>query len=192
MTAHSAPSPERPDADRAIGDLLRLGVVRSVDLDAGKVVVAIGDQETPPSDWLMTVGDTTVWIPPTVGQQVLVLCPEADVDQAIVLNGLPSSAFSALFLGLKAAIRFADGAQVDYDPEAAALRVQTPGKVTVVAPGGVAIEGDVGIVGDLSVDGNVSATGTANAAVDVVGAGKSLKGHKHTGGTIDGQTGAPV
>ncbi len=86
------------DPDRTIGALLRVGTVQSVDLEAGKVIVAMGDQTTPLIDWLMLVGDTTLWIPPTVGQQVLVLAPEGDIEQAMVLNGLPSSAFAPLFL----------------------------------------------------------------------------------------------
>ena len=68
------------DPDRTIGALLRVGTVQSVDLEAGKVIVAMGDQTTPPIDWLMPVGDTTLWIPPTVGQQVLVLAPEGDIE----------------------------------------------------------------------------------------------------------------
>ncbi len=170
-----------PDTDRMIGDLLRAGLVESVDLEAGKAVVSFGEQTTPPIDWLMLVGDTTVWIPPTAGQQVLVLCPEGDVEQGVILNGLPSSAFAPLFLGLKNAIRFADGGQVSYDPEAEQLAVQTPGSVAITAQGGVTITGDTTITGDVSITGDVGVSKTLTAATDVVGGGKSLKGHKHTG-----------
>lgn len=187
-----ARNPAGADTDRLIGDLLRVGRVESVDLEAGKAVVSFGDQTTPPSDWLMPVGDTTVWLPPTVGQQVLVICPEGDVEQAVILNGLPSSAFAPLFLGLKNAIRFADGAQVSYDPEAEELDVSTPGRATITAPGGVTINGDATIAGDVAISGDVSVARTLTADDDVVASGKSLKTHKHTGGTISGQTGAPV
>lgn len=172
-----------PETDRTIGDLLRVGLVDSVDLAAGKAVVSFGDQTTPPIDWLMVVGDTTIWIPPTVGQQVLVLTPEGDVDQAMILNGLPSSAFAPLFLGLKNAIRFADGAQVTYDPEGEQLDVQTPGKVNVTAPGGVTITGDTKIIGKLDVTENITTPKTVTGDTDVVFAGKSAKGHKHPAGS---------
>ena len=190
------------DPDRTIGALLRVGTVQSVDLEAGKVIVAMGDQTTPLIDWLMLVGDTTLWIPPTVGQQVLVLAPEGDIEQAMVLNGLPSSAFAPLFLGLVNTIRFKDGAQVSYDPEAERLEVNTPGSVSITAPGGVTIVGDTTITGNVSIDGDTAITGNATidktltATEDVVvavpGAPKSLKAHVHTGGTISGKTGAPV
>ena len=140
------------DPDRTIGALLRVGTVQSVDLEAGKVIVAMGDQTTPPIDWLMPVGDTTLWIPPTVGQQVLVLAPEGDIEQAMVLNGLPSSAFAPLFLGLVNTIRFKDGAQVSYDPEAERLEVNTPGSVSITAPGGVTIVGDANLSGHVAAD----------------------------------------
>ncbi|MFN3931612.1 MAG: phage baseplate assembly protein V [Brevundimonas sp.] len=192
MNRPTARDPGAADADRTIGDLLRVGLVESVDLEAGKAVVSFGDQVTPPSDWLMLVGDTTIWIPPTVGAQVLVLCPEGDVDQAIILNGLPSSSFAPLFLGLQNAIRFADGAQVAYDPASAELEVHTPGKVIVTAPAGVTITGDTTITGDVSISGDVAVAKTVTAATDVVGGGKSLKAHKHTGVTTGGGvTGAP-
>lgn len=187
-----ARDPGGAETDRLIGDLLRVGLVESVDLEAGKAVVSFGDQTTPPSDWLMQVGNTTVWIPPTVGQQVLVLCPEGDVDQAVILNGLPSSAFAPLFLGLQNAIRFEDGAQVTYDPEAAKLDVQTPGQVDITAPGGVTITGDTTITGDVTITGDASVSKTLTATTDVVGGGKSLKGHRHLGVTTgSGVSGAP-
>lgn len=192
MTRRPSKPEAATDTDRTIGDLLRVGLVDSVDLVAGKVVVSFGDQTTPPIDWLMTVGDTTVWIPPTVGQQILVVTPEGDVEQAIALNGLPSSAFAPLFAGLKNAIRFADGAQVSYDPEAGELDVHTPGNVTITAPGGVVIAGGTTITGDVAITGSVTVSETLTATTDVVGGGKSLKDHKHTGGTISGQTGTPV
>jgi len=198
------PAFQRPaaDSDRLIGSLLRVGTVQSIDLEAGKVVVAMGEQTTPPIDWLMPVGDTTIWIPPTVGQQVLVIAPEGDIEQGMVLNGLPSSAFAPLFLGQANAIRFRDGAQVSYDPEEEHLQVETPGRVTMTAPGGVTIIGDTTITGNVSIDGDTAITGNAtvdkkvtateDVVVDVPGAPKSLKSHVHTGGTISGKTGAPV
>tara|TARA_R110002167_G_scaffold12963_4_gene54861 strand:- start:9201 stop:9776 length:576 start_codon:yes stop_codon:yes gene_type:complete len=191
MTRPATPE-HGPETDRTIGDLLRVGLVVSVDLEAGKAVVSFGEQTTPPIDWMMVVGDTTIWIPPTVGQQVVVLSPEGDVDQGIILNGLPSSLFAPLFLGLKNAIRFADGAQVSYDPEANVLALETPGSVNITAPGGVNITGDTVITGDVQISGDVHTPKTVTGDTDVIAAGKSGKGHKHTGGTISGQTGAPV
>lgn len=186
------------DSERAIGLIAREGVVDSVDLDAGKVVVALGDGLTPPIDWMMATGDTSIWIPPTKGQQVSVITPEGDVERAYVIGGLPSSEMAPLFLGLKNAVRFKDESIISYDPEESALLVDLKGGMKILAPNGLDIEGDVTIKGDTEIDGEAKITGdvkvdkTLEASTDVIGAGKSLKGHKHLGvQTGAGVSGAP-
>lgn len=174
------------ETDRTIGELTREGVIESVDLDAGVAVVRIGDQLTPPIDWTMWTGDTTIWLPPTVGQQVIVDCPEGDLERGFIRGGLRSSSMAPLFLGSKVAIRFKDGALIHYDPDAQVLTFALPGSATITAPDGVSIMGDV------SIDGDVGCTGTITAQEDVVGGGKSLKGHKHLGVTTgSGVSGLP-
>lgn len=64
-------------------------------------------------------------------------------------------------------------------PQAARRRYPPPGGATINGP--------------LAVNDDVSITGTATAADDVIGGGKSLKGHKH--GNVQAgtsQTGAPI
>lgn len=180
------PNPPGAETDRLIGNVVRDGVIDSVDLDAGKVVVSFGDEKTPPIDWLMAVGDTTIWIPPTVGQQVSVLSPEGDVERAYVIGGLASSEMAPLFFGLKNAIRFKDDSIVSYDPEANELKADLQGGMKILAPNGLRIEADVVITGDVQVDKTLTAT------TDVIGGEKSLKGHKHLGVTPGGGiSGAP-
>ncbi|MDO9607215.1 MAG: phage baseplate assembly protein V [Brevundimonas sp.] len=163
------------DTDRAIGRLVREGAIASVDREAGKAVVDFGDGSlSPPIDWNMQVGDTTIWMPPTVGQQVSVVSPEGDDERAYIDASFPSSQFAPLFMGATVAIRFKDGALISYDPESHALDFQLPGTATITAAGGLTIGADVAVQGDLT------STGTISADVDVVGAGKSLKTHRHT------------
>lgn len=176
----------RADSERAIALIAREGVIDSVDLDAGKVVVKLGDGVTPPIDWMMAVGDTTIWIPPTRGQQVSVITPEGDVERAYVIGGLPSSEMAPLFLGLKNAVRFKDQSVVAYDPESNELNCDLIGAMKITVPNGLHIDGDVTITGNAQVDRTLTAT------TDVVGAGKSLKGHRHLGvQTGPGVSGAP-
>ena len=163
------------ETNRALADLVREGVVDSVDLVAGKAIVRLGDILTPPCDWSMSVGDTTIWNPPTVGQPVTVTCPEGDIERAFISNSLPSSQMAPLFMGAKVAIRFKDGSLLSYDPDAGELRFDLAGKASVVAPAGLSIEADVAITG------NLTASGTLTGEQDVIGSGKSLKSHKHSG-----------
>jgi phage baseplate assembly protein V len=187
--------PDRPAAastDRALADLVREGVVDSVDLDAGKAVVRLGDLLTPPIDWQMPVGDTTIWIAPTEGQPVTVTCPEGDIERAFISGGLPSSQMAPLFLGASVGIRFKDGAVITYDPEAKKLQLQLTGAAELVAPEGLSIKADVAIEGDVTVQGGVKASGVVEGEVDVVFAGKSAKSHTHSGVTAGtGFSGGP-
>ncbi|WP_375194776.1 hypothetical protein [Sphingobium sp.] len=76
-----------------------------------------------------------------------------------------------------------DGASFSYNHATHALVVTLPagGTATVDAPGGTTWTGDIKL------------NGTLIATTDVVGGGKSLKGHKHGGVQAGGaQTGTPV
>lgn len=180
-----ARSASRTDSDRPIADLVREGVIKSIDLNAGKAVVRMGDILTPPIDWLDSYGETIIWNPPSIGEQVVVLCPEGDIERALIARGLPSSTFAHLFLGSSVGIQFKDGARITYDPKASVLDFQLPGSVQITAPDGVVIKADVRI------EGNLNATGVIKGDVDVVGGGKSLKDHPHGGVTTGGGFSGP-
>lgn len=176
------------DTDRKVGDLLRVGRVQSVD-PAGKAVVSFGDQLTPPIDWVMAVGDTTLWLRPTLGQQVLVAAPEGDAEQAAIIGGLPTDAQPALPSGAAVVLRFRDGATLRYDPDAHRLDLDLPGAVHIAAPAGATLDGDLAVTGRLDVAGDIHTPGVVTGDTDVVAAGKSGKGHKHPAGSP--LTGAP-
>lgn len=162
------------ETDLTIGNLARVGVIESVDLAAGKAIVSFGEERTPPIDWLMSAGDTKIWLPPTVGEQVQVIAPEGDIEQAVIIGGLPSSVFAPLFLGAAVAIRFKDGAVIKYDPETSSLVLDLPGDATVTAPGGIRL------VGDVEIQGKLHATGQIKSGADVIADKVSLKNHAHT------------
>ncbi len=187
-----APSSSAASTNRALADLVREGVVHSVDLDAGKAVVRLGDVLTPPIDWHMPVGDTTLWLPPTEGQPVTVVSPEGDPERAYIAASLPSSSMAPLFLGVRVGIRFRDGSLLSYDPETKRLEFDLQGSAELVAPDGLSIRGDVAIEGDLDIQGDAHAAGKVTGDDDVVFAGKSAKNHIHGGvSTGSGVSGKP-
>nr|WP_316629664.1 phage baseplate assembly protein V [uncultured Brevundimonas sp.] len=175
-----AASTSNAETDLTIGNLARVGVVESVDRAAGNAVVRFGDELTPPIDWLMAAGDTKIWLPPTVGEQVQVLAPEGDMEQAVILGGLPSSVFAPLFLGAAVAIQFKDGAVIKYDPESHRLYFDLPGSAVITAPSGATLKANLEVQGDLKVSGDIAADGDVKAG-DI-----SLKNHPH-GGVATGQ-----
>ncbi len=174
-------TPTDPDA------LIRVGIVASVDVEAGTCTVMLDEQdgaETQAIRWLHPrMGATRVWCPPSVGEQGLVLCPGGEIGAAVFVGGLHSAAFPPPIDEATPLIRFADGATLSYDPVAHELLLQLPSGATTV----LVSDGGVDIVGD------VSLTGTLTASVDVIGGGKSLKTHKHAGVQAgSSQTGTPV
>ncbi|MDA5192793.1 phage baseplate assembly protein V [Govanella unica] len=179
------------DIEQLTGDILRLGVIASVDHAAGTCSVKTGEIVTGDLPWLaLRAGGTRWWSPPTIGEQCLLFCPEGDTEAGIVLPGLYSDMFPAPSANPDLHLTvYPDGAQIAYDSATHALTATLPagGTARVTADGGFTIEGDV------TITGNVSVSGTVTADADVVGGGVSLKSHRHGDvQTGSGQTGAPA
>lgn len=182
------PAPEDIPADLAT--LIRIGTVTAVDLAAARCRVRYGDPddddpgESPMIRWLTPrAGQTRVWSPPSVGEQVILLSPDGQIGGAVALCGLVQNAFPPLGSTLAEAIEFADGARLTYDPEASALTAILPAGATaeIEAPGGITLRGPVMIEGDVTIQGAVDVSQTVTAATDVTAAGISLVDHLHGG-----------
>jgi phage baseplate assembly protein V len=170
------------DTQRLIGDMLQLGTVTSVDLAEGTCRVQIGDLETGDVPWLTgSAGETRIWCPPSIGEQVLLVAPEGDTLAGLVLRGLPSNDNPAAGDAKRVVIRFGDDAIIAYDPEEHLLEAILPGggKAKVTAPGGIELMADVKVQGNLQVTGDVTIDGKADVAADVKAGDISLQHHKH-------------
>ncbi|TPG14372.1 phage baseplate assembly protein V [Sphingomonas oligophenolica] len=174
---------DQPDTQRQIGDLVRLATVASVDHGAATCRVRVGDILTGDLPWLtLRAGATRHWSPPSVGEQVVLLCPESDTAAGIVLPGIYSDANAAPSADEHATVvTYADGAVLTYDASAHALTATLPagGTATIEASGGITLRADVTIEGRLTVRD------------DVTGSGVSLKNHVHdhvqAGGAVSGK-----
>nr|WP_315025248.1 phage baseplate assembly protein V [Brevundimonas diminuta] len=171
------------ETDRVIGEMSRVGVVESVDLNAGTVIVRFGEQLSPPIEWLGPSGRLKIWAPPSEGEQVSVVAPEGDPEQAVIIGGLRSSRFAPLFLGAGFGIEIDGELRITYDADARRLIFDLPADIHIVAPSGARLEADVVIDGDVQVNGDLKASGVVTGDTDVVFAGKSAKAHKHLGVT---------
>lgn len=180
--------PRTPEDTQTDPDaLIRIGVVASVDLADGTCTVTLDEDdgaETQNIRWLHPrMGQTKMWCPPSVGEQVLVVCPGGEIGAAIAIGGLHSDASPPPIDEATPLLRFADGATLSYDPVAHELLMQLPSGATTV----LISDGGIDLVGDVTLTGNLTATG------DVLADGKSLKSHRHSGVTAGGaQTGLPV
>ena len=172
-------------SEQQIGEAIQYGVIASVDHANATCTVELGDLVTGELPWVaQRAGGSRFWSPPTAGEQCIVLCPEGDVENGLVVLGLysdacppPSNDPDVTHLELP------DGAVIIYNHASHALAVTLPegGTATMDAPGGVTINGDVTI------------NGSVTASDDVTGGGISLMNHK-PGGVQGGgsQTGAPA
>lgn len=195
-------TPAQEDIPADLASLIRIGTVLSVDLAEARCIVRFGDPDDPepaqtgPIRWLSPrAGLTRVWSPPSVGEQVLLLCPDGQIGAGIAITGIVQDAFPPLGNSTAEMIEFADGAKVSYDPDAHELVAVLPagGKVDVTADGGIILRGPVTIIGDTTIEGAVAVSETVTAEEDVIGGGISLKTHKH-GQVASGASlsGAPV
>ncbi|UYY78412.1 phage baseplate assembly protein V [Sphingomonas sp. R1] len=175
------------DPRRLIGNLMRLGTIDSLDLAQGTVRVRVGDLLTGDIPFAAPrAGAVRIWSPPSVGEQVLLFCPEGDVEAGIILGALFSDAHPAPASDTSCLIDFPDGTRLIYDGQRHKLTIAigAGGSAEISAPGGLTLNTDV------TLNGKLDATGKITSASDVVAAGKSLTGHKHLqvqpGGGVSG------
>lgn len=141
------------EADRRAANFIQLGVVTSV--AAGVARVRIGDLETPALPVAqLRAGALSFWWMPTVGEQVIVVCPSGDVARGIVLAGVyagnaPSSNLDEPFIDL--------------------------------AGGRMVINGSIEVRGSISATENVTVAGSMDVAGDVTASDISLVTHVHGG-----------
>ncbi len=176
------------ELERKLANVVREGAIVELDTDNALVRVQSGtEDENLTTDWLPWLTtrashDTTWWCP-EVGEQVLLLSPNGDLAQAMVLPALYQEQFETF--GNDENISgnyYKDGASITYDREAHSYSISLPADATtsITSKGGVSIEGNT------SIDGNVEITGKVTAQGDVIGQGTSLHNHIH-GGVIAGE-----
>lgn len=183
------------DLPRQSNNQIRLGTVAVVDLARGLCRVQAGEIQTDFVPWFVPrAGDVIEWSAPSVGEQVLLLSPGGDVSGALALRGLYSNQFPAPSSSeSEHLVRFPDGALIRYDHASHELVATLPGggKAEVTADGGVTVNGPLTVNGDTTINGEANVSKTLTAATDVIGGGKSLKGHKHTGVQTGGGVSGP-
>lgn len=158
--------------------LIRLGRISAVTLSPPRCKVLFGDPdvddasavETPPIRWIsLRAGATKRWSPPTIGEEVVLLCPGGQVGLGVALCGLNNDENPPPGDTLAEIIKFADGAILSYDPEAHALAAILPDGATAMikASGGITLDADVHITGAINVAGDATINGI------------SFTGHRH-------------
>ncbi|GGZ32006.1 baseplate assembly protein [Asticcacaulis endophyticus] len=161
------------DIPGLIGDVIRKGIIDTVDLNTGTATVKVGDITSPALPWCECAGSVSTWCPPSEGESVILLCMEGDIESAVILRGLFTTANPPPVTGARVHIKMPNGTTFDYNYEANVLTLDLTGKAVIIAPEGVEIEGPV------KVTGPIDATGKITSEDDVLAGAISLKSHKH-------------
>jgi phage baseplate assembly protein V len=164
------------EIQRQIRNLVRKGSIFDIDHANALCRVSVGDPDDADDTdeglqtnwipWFSFVAGTTVdWLPPTKGEQVMLLCPMGDPAQGVALRGIHSDASPAPSSSPDAHTRkYPDGAVVEYDHAAHSLKAALPdgATVTIIAPGSVLVQTKDATVQAESImlDGDVTVTKT--------------------------------
>ena len=169
----------------------------------GRVKVSDGELQ---STWLAHVMSRAAhnihWQPLDVGEYVVVLCPNGDFAQGVIVGSLYQGAFPAPNDNLEQTQRrFKDGTCFTFDREQShfhirmapdgTIHIEVSGGITIDGPvtinGKVNINGDTHIVGQTAIDGqlgvakDIQSDTQISAAHEVTGGGISLTKHVHSG-----------
>ncbi|RJT32036.1 phage baseplate assembly protein V [Rahnella woolbedingensis] len=129
------------DIPRLLRNLIRIGTVAEVDLDAGTCRVNTGGNVTDWLHWLTSrAGRSRSWWAPSIGEQVLLFCLGGELDTAFVMPAVFSDEFPSPSASADAVhVTFADGAVIEYEPETGALLATGIKSATVNAADRVAV-----------------------------------------------------
>lgn len=167
---------ELPELTRLLENVVRTGTVTDVDEETWRVRVRSGDLEMTWMRWnAQRAGDFSIWIPPSVGEQVWLLCLGGNTNTAIIGGSLYSSENPPPGSSRKTMVVEApDGATFSYDAEAGALAVAGIKSATISAAVKITLSTPL-----------VECTELLRAKnLDVTGGGDMRGNFTHTGGTF--------
>lgn len=184
---------EVAELDRRMGDLVKIGKIIEADYsgDIPLFKVRVGRLST---NWLPSLairagGDRSSW-QYEVDEQVVLLSPSGNLDQAIIIGALNQKAQASVAASADVhRTEYKDGAVIEYNRATHRLFASLPvgGKVEITAPAGFKFVGDVAVVGKLN------ATGEIKSDAEVSAKNIKLTKHPHSGvQSGPSNTGGPV
>lgn len=110
---------------RLLENIARIGVVTEIDENTWRVRVSSGELETTWLRWnAQRAGAFSIWVPPSIGEQVWLLCIGGNPETAIIGGSLYSNEHPAPgSSGNEMVITSPDGAKFRYDADAGALEI---------------------------------------------------------------------
>ena len=187
------------DIQRRLANLVRVGVVASVDLPNARCRVTIGDLLTASLPFISCkAGYDSTWHPPEVGEQVLVLAPSGELTAGFVLGGVYTTSHPAPSTSPDVSkMVFKDGASATYDralhsltialpASGSSLTVNVTGNATIHASGNALVEA----TGNATVSAGAVGRVEAGTQIQVVAPAIALQGAITMTGSISHSGGA--
>ncbi|ECC9939614.1 phage baseplate assembly protein V [Salmonella enterica subsp. enterica] len=161
---------------RLMGNVIRTGIIFAIDADAWRVRVQSGELKTTWLRWnTARAGAFKIWIPPAIGEQVLIACIGGNPETAMIIGSLYSSDNPAPGSSLKEMVITApDGAVIRYDADDSALTATGMKTASLEASVSVTLKTPV-----------VECTQHLKAATFEITEGGAMTGNiKHSGGSF--------
>ncbi len=160
---------------RLINNLIRIGTVTEV--EGKRASVATGDNTIPLRPWLTAhAGKDATWWAPSVGEQVLLLSPTGDLNQAIILPALYQEAFEAPEPNPDVRrTNYRDGTYVEHNLKEKTLTVAPAGDLSILVNGSCVLNttGDVDVLAEgnalVAADGNAELIAGGNGTIAAAG-----------------------
>ncbi len=125
---------QRRELPSEVSNMIRTGVVLAVQTSPPRLRVRTGEIET---DWIRwgerrAGAGIRTWEPPSIGEQVVLLCPEGDLAQAVAVCAIYSDTHAAPASDADVQLtQYADGSIVEFNSQTSTLSV-TVGSGNVV------------------------------------------------------------
>lgn len=130
------------EADRRISNLVRYGTVEEADYEKAKVKIKCGDQVTGWIPWMMQrSGKYRNWDPPEVGEQVVMLAPDGDPSQGVMLGAVSQD--SSPPAGESVDVRrtdYGDGTVAEYDRNSKVMSITCEGDLNITCKGNITVK----------------------------------------------------
>ncbi len=117
------------ELERRLANIVKIGVIQETNHADKKLRVAMGETQTAWLPWPAEIGNNFIrWRPLRVGQQVVLVAPSGELNQAVIVGQLYGGGFEAPAddetLDL---IQFDDGTKLQYDSSAHCLTAEVGG-----------------------------------------------------------------
>jgi len=125
------------ELERRLLNMIRFGMITSVDLNSATCRVKLDDTHTTGDlPWsVQRAGNVRTWSPLSVGEQVMIISPAGDLTQGVVVPSLYQNAHPAPSNKANEHITdYGDGTVITYDTTAHKLRIDCASTVEVIAP----------------------------------------------------------